>query len=174
MTKSDDRRADIITRLADYILAEGLAASNLRALATAAGLSDRMLLYYFTDKAEIITAALDHIAAQMVMLLGARTSAQPLPFAALRASLASALFDDELWPYMTLWLEIASLSARGDPFYRSVGERIGRGFLDWGASQLDCAIGAQRMRETAQLLIEIEGMVLLKSINMGDVCRQTG
>lgn len=172
MTKSDDRRADIIKALSDYVLAKGLAASNLRALANAAGMSDRMLLYYFTDKDDIIAATLESIAAQLTTFLGARTAAQPLPFAQLRAALASTLFDDDLWPYMTLWLEIAGLSARGDPFYRSVGEQLGREFLAWGASQLDCTTDAQRIREASQLLIEIEGIVLLKSINMGDICLQ--
>jgi AcrR family transcriptional regulator len=174
MKKSDDRRADIIKALSIYVLAEGLAASNLRALAAAAGLSDRMLLYYYKDKDDIIAATLESIAAQLTILLGARTAAKLLPFAQLRAALASTLFVDDLWPYMTLWLEIAGLSARGDRLYRAVGEQLGRGFLAWGASQLDCTTDAQRMREAAQLLIEIEGMVLLKSIGMSDVCLQTG
>ena len=58
MTKPDTRRAAILERIADHILANGLSASSLRPLAKAAGTSDRMLLYYFADKAEIITAAL--------------------------------------------------------------------------------------------------------------------
>ena len=79
---------------------------------------------------------------------------------------------DAMWPYMRLWLEIASLAARGDAFYRSVGEQIARGFLAWGASQLDSANETERAADAATLLIMTEGMVLLKSVGLDDVCRQ--
>ena len=56
MTKPDSRRTEIVERLADHVLAHGLSASSLRPLAKAAGTSDRMLLYYFADKSEMMTA----------------------------------------------------------------------------------------------------------------------
>ena len=77
--KPDTKRADIIERLTAYVLAQGLSASSLRPLAKAAGTSDRMLLYYFKDKAEIITAVLEQISAQLVEMVSAHTAAEPLP-----------------------------------------------------------------------------------------------
>ena len=44
-----------------------------------------------------------------------------------------------MWPFMRVWLEIASLSAQGDVFYRVAGEQIGREFLAWGTAQIDAA-----------------------------------
>jgi AcrR family transcriptional regulator len=49
VSKNYTRRAEIIQRLTDYVLAEGLSAASLRPLAKAAGTSDRLLLYYFND-----------------------------------------------------------------------------------------------------------------------------
>jgi AcrR family transcriptional regulator len=169
MTKSDDRRAALLDRLADHILSNGLSASSLRPLAQAAGTSDRMLLYYFKDKSEVIEAVLTHIAARLTGLLGAQTSAVPLPLDRLRGHLWGILSAQSLWPYMRLWLEIASLAARGDPVFQTVGQTIGRGFLAWGAVQLDCATEAERERDAATLLVTIEGLVLLKAIGMEDV-----
>ena len=171
MVKSDDRRAALLELLADHLLAEGVGASSLRPLAKAAGLSDRMLLYYFKDKAEVMEAALGVIAARFTILLGERTATTPLPLEPLIASLSTILLDDELWPYMRLWLEIASLAARGDPIFRQLGEAIARGFLAWGGAQLDSP-PAQHARDTARLLATIEGMVLLKSFGLEDVARQ--
>lgn len=172
MNKSDDRRSEIADQLADYILAKGLPASSLRALADAAKVSDRMLLYYFKDKAEIISTALNRISERMVLLLGAETAKKPVPFEKLRAQLTKSLFDDRMWPYMCVWLEIASLAARNDPFYKKIGEEIGRGFLAWGAAQLDSASPKARDAEAAQLLVIVEGMVLLKSLNLDDVSKK--
>jgi AcrR family transcriptional regulator len=169
MGKADDRRAVILDRLADHVLDHGLAASSLRTLANTAGVSDRMLLYYFTDKAEVMTATIGVVAGRLETTLAARISKSPMPLARLRPLLLGVVMADDLWPFMRLWLEIASLAARGDAFYRATGEAIGRGFLDWGAAQLDCATLQDRARDAARLLVDIEGALLLKSIGLSAV-----
>jgi AcrR family transcriptional regulator len=167
--KPDTKRADIIQRLTAYVLAQGLSASSLRPLAKAAGTSDRMLLYYFKDKSEIITAVLEQISAQLVEMVSAHTAAEPLPVDALRRKLAGIVFEDALWPYMRIWLDVAARAAMGDPFYRAVGEQIGRGFLEWGKAQLQSDSEAQRDIDAARLLVSIEGMLFLKSIGLDDI-----
>lgn len=168
MPKPDTRRAEMLERLSDHVLAHGLSASSLRPLARAAGTSDRMLLYYFTDKAEMMTAILGVIAARMKAAMDARKAPEPLPLEQLQPLLLDIIADDAMWPFMRVWLEIASLAAQGDAFYRTVGEAIGRGFLDWGASQILATNEAQRQKDAARLLVIAEGMTLLKSIGLGD------
>jgi AcrR family transcriptional regulator len=166
VTKPDIRRAEILERLADHVLAHGLSASSLRPLAKAAGTSDRMLLYYFADKAEMMTATLGVIAMRIMAAMEARKAPQPLPFEQLQPIMLDAMVDEEMWPFMRVWLEIASLAANGDAFYRAVGEQLGRGFLAWGAAQIDAPDEAQRQGQAAQLLLMAEGMVVLKSIGL--------
>ena len=91
--KTDARRAAIVERLADHVLVHGLVAASLRPLAKAAGTSDRMLLYYFSDKTEIIAATLQRIAERMVTLLGAHTAPEPLPLGELITHLSSVVLD---------------------------------------------------------------------------------
>ncbi len=169
MTKSHDRRTEILNQLADYVLANGLIASSLRSLAKAAGTSDRMLLYYFKDKPEIIAATVEVIAARLVLRMDEMASPWPLPLDDLVEHLSAVLSHREFRPYMRLWLEIASLAALDDPFYAQVGEVIGRGFLTWGAGQLLAEDGRSHQRDAAQLLIMIEGIVFLNSIGLSDV-----
>jgi AcrR family transcriptional regulator len=169
VTKPDTRRAEIVERLTEYVLAEGLSASSLRLLAKAAGTSDRMLLYYFKDKSEIITAVLQQISARLTVLLGERAAPEPLPIDELRRQFAEIMLVDELWPYMRIWLEVGSRSAMGDPFYRAVGEQIGRGFFEWGKMQITYSSEEQRDIDAAKLLVSIEGMLFLKSIGLDDV-----
>ena len=169
MTKAEDRRAVLLDKLADHVLAHGLSASSLRPLAKAAGTSDRMLLYYFPDKDALIAAVLDVVAARLVALLDARRAAGPLPLAELKCQLLDIVFADDLWPFMRLWLEMAALAALGDPLFRAVGEQLGRGFLIWSAMQLDSSDETARATEAAQLLVAIEGSLVLRSIGLGDV-----
>lgn len=170
MTKSDDRRVLILDRLADHVLAHGLIASSLRPLAKAAQTSDRMLLYYFADKAEIVAATLNCVAARMVALMSVHAAPEPLPIEVLLPRITDMLSDAAFWPYMRVWLEIASRAAGGDGFYRATGETIGRGFLAWGGAQIACKEG-ERDALAARLLVMIEGTVLLNSIGLAREAR---
>jgi AcrR family transcriptional regulator len=166
---SGDRRAAMLDQLADHVLAAGLGGSSLRALAAAAGTSDRMLLYYFADKEAVMTAALEHMAARMVGHLMAAAQPKRRTFAALHAELAAMVLDPAFAPFMRVWLEAAARAGQGDGFYRRVGERIGRGFLMWIEGQIDSKDPA---RDAARLLVMVEGMALLAAIGMEDVARR--
>jgi AcrR family transcriptional regulator len=171
VVKADDRRAALLDRLADHLLVHGIAGSSLRPLAKAAQTSDRMLLYYFKDKSDMMTAILTRVAERLVAILDARTTGARLRLETLQARLLTILLAEDLWPYMRLWLEIAALAARDDPFYRDIGGQMARGFLAWGAAQLDSKAEVHE-RDAARLLIGIEGVLLLKSVGLGDVCQK--
>jgi AcrR family transcriptional regulator len=171
--KTVARRAEIVDRLADHVLAHGLVAASLRPLAKAAGTSDRMLLYYFADKTEIIAATLQRIAERMVMLLSTRTAPEPLPLGDLITHLSSAVLDDQFWPYMCVWLELASRAGRGDALYGPIAIQIGSGFLAWGEAQLLSPDAETRTRDAARLLVTIEGMVLVKAIGMSETVERS-
>jgi AcrR family transcriptional regulator len=167
-TRNDERRTAIVERLADHILTHGLVTASLRPLAKAAGTSDRMLLYYFEDKAEIIDATLQCIAARMVKSLAEFSSPQPETLDLLTRRLGKMVFDPRFWPYMCVWIELASRSARGDPLYSPIAAAIGQGFLEWGTAQLDAPDAQARARDAARLLVTIEGMVLVRAIGLRD------
>jgi AcrR family transcriptional regulator len=169
MVVSNERFAALLDMLADHVLSEGLSASSLRPLAKAAQTSDRMLLYYFNDKAAVMYAVIEHVMLRLVAVMEAQKTAKLLPLDLLQKELSAIVCADILWPYMRLWLEIASLAARGDSFYRAVGEQIARRFLEWGSAQLDSPNAEQHRTDAAKLLVTIEGMVVLKSVGLDDV-----
>lgn len=165
MTANDDRRDALVDRVADYLLAEGLDAATLRALARVVETSDRMLLYYFPDKAALIAAAADRIAARLVAILDA-APAQPLPPQELTKSLVALSGDPLIWPYLTLWLDIAARAARGDAFWRGVGQHLGQGFLHWTAARIDMSPGPDRDRTALDVLARVEGGIVLRAVGL--------
>ncbi len=169
VTRTKDERAALLGKLAAHLMKHGLAASSLRPLAKAAGTSDRMLLYYFRDKTEMMSAIIARIGEDLVAILEKKREPQPLPADRLAAELARILFDKRLWPYMRIWLEIAALAARGDAFCRQTGEAMGRYFLAWGESQIAAPTKTARTRDAARLLVTLEGMLFLKAIGLEDV-----
>jgi AcrR family transcriptional regulator len=170
MTVRDDRREAAIERMADHVLAEGLGAATLRPLAAAVGTSDRMLLYYFTDKDELLTATLERIALRMTAELDGAIPVEPhRPFPALIEQVWAALGSESLQPFMHVWLDLASGAARGLQPHRDLAGKIADGFLVWAATRLEPESDGEVPSLAPLFLASIEGMYLLKAIGRGAV-----
>jgi AcrR family transcriptional regulator len=165
MTIRNDRREAAIERMADHVLSEGLGAATLRPLAAAAGTSDRMLLYYFADKDELLTATLDRIAKRMIAVLDGAIPAEPRkPFPVLLKQVWAALASESLQPFMPLWLDLASGAARGLQPHREIAGEIADGFLAWVTVRLQTESDGEPPLLAPLFLASIEGMYLLKAI----------
>lgn len=168
MNIRDDRRRAALDHMADHLLLEGLDGASLRPLAAAAGTSDRMLLYYFADKDEVLTATLGHVAARLARLLDtAGSGAAPRPFRVLLKELWTEFRNPSLQPYMRLWLELAASAARGQEPYRTIAGQIADGFLVWAAERLLVADEADRAPTAALLLATVDGLALLDGVGRG-------
>lgn len=165
MNIRDERRDTAIERMADHLLAEGLGAATLRPLAAAAGTSDRMLLYYFADKDEILSTTLQRIAERMLVQLNeAIPAGKPLPFHILLEEVWQVLASDKLKPFMPLWLDLASGAARGLEPHLHVAGQIADGYLAWVTSRLKVKGNGNHAASAALFLASIEGMYILETI----------
>jgi len=165
-----DKRQHLLDRLTDHVLDNGIGDTGLRTLGKAIGTSDRMLLYYFPDKASLMTALMHNVAARLTAELGELAAGPPQPAQALARELTTLATGPVFWRYMRFWLQTAAMAAGGDPVCRSVGEAIGRGFLIWIAERID-GDPAQRDQQAAMLLQLIEGSILLNAVGLGDVVK---
>jgi AcrR family transcriptional regulator len=148
----------------------GIKESSIRPLAAAAGISDRMLLYYFENKEEVMTAALNLIAARMISLLESARS-EPMPFQTLMPHLAGMLKDRQIRPYLRLWMELAALSASGQESYGQVARQIGEFFYAWLVTELQVEREESRASIAALAFVTIEGFVFIDAIG-GDAIVQ--
>ncbi len=170
MNIRNDRREAAIERMADHVLSEGLVAATLRPLAAAAGTSDRMLLYYFADKDELLTATLDRIATRMMVQLDSAIPVEPRrSFPVLMKQVWAALASKTLQPFMPLWLDLAAGAARGLQPHRDVAGEIADGFLVWVTIRLQPESDGEPSLLAPQFLASIEGMYLLKAIGRGAI-----
>lgn len=169
MTKAENQQDQWLDRMADHALAHGLGAASLRPLAKAAGTSDRMLLYYFKDKAALITAIFQRVAMRLTIVTMERGSSDPLPYEACLIRTVAILGDAIFDPYLRLFLQMAARAAEGDPLYRSIGEQLGRMYFEWAKSQLASENEEARDREAALMIQRIEGMIFLRAIGLDDV-----
>ncbi|WP_426436444.1 TetR family transcriptional regulator [Bradyrhizobium genosp. P] len=165
MSIRNERREAAVERMADHLLSEGLGAATLRPLAAAAGISDRMLLYYFADKDEILSVTLHRIAARMTAQLDeAVPIGRPRSFPVLLEEVWAALGSEDVKPFMHLWLDLASGAARGVQPHLKIAGTIADGFLAWVKSRLEIKQGVDHPLSAALFLASIEGMHLLEAI----------
>lgn len=169
MAKRENPKDGWLDKMADHVLRHGLEAASLRPLAKAAGTSDRMLMYYFTDKAQLITAVLQTIASRLTQLMEEHGAHEPLLYEACLHRTVSILSAEVFAPYLRLFLSIASLSALGNPLYRTLGEQLGRAYFEWAKTQVLSSDDKQHAHDAAILLQRVEGMIFLRAIGLDDI-----
>lgn len=169
MSIRDERREAATEAMADHLVAHGMPGASLRPLAAAAGISDRMLLYYFTDKNEVLSATM----ARVAMRLSARLD-QLIPLAPKRSydlllrEAWTAMTSSEMRPYLRLWIDLAAGAGRREEPHRTVAGLIAGGFLAWVETRL-AESEEPPARASARLLANLEGLLLLESLGRGDI-----
>jgi AcrR family transcriptional regulator len=156
----DEQRERVITALAAHLLATGLSQTSLRPLAAAAGISDRMLLYYFHDKADVLACVIGRIADGFAAALAGALPATPLPPGDLLVAATRLVRSTAVQPSMRLWLDIAAAAGRQEPPYPAIAAQILDQFMAWLEARLDMPAGPQRRQQAALLLAIIDGLAL--------------
>ncbi|MEL6877934.1 MAG: TetR/AcrR family transcriptional regulator [Pseudomonadota bacterium] len=162
----------LLPKLADYILKNGMGGASLRPLAKAAGTSDRMLIYHFGNKEQLITDVLAYIAGIYSAVLDAGMGEER---AATRQQCVARILaqgrEPAMQPFLVLWWEIVAGSARGVSGYREAGERMMSELLLWLETQMPVddpdPVGGARY-----LLTIIEGSMMLSAVGHARTARE--
>lgn len=164
LNKTEVKRRKFVEVLADHLLAEGLGQSSLRQMARAAGTSDRMLLHYFTNKDELLTAVLLRVTERLKILLEA-TRREPMPFPDLIRYLSDRIKDPTVRPFLRLWLELAASAADGEASYRLMARQIMDNFFEWVQTALHVDNEVDRLPMAALALATAEGFAVLDIVD---------
>ena len=163
MTTREEQRQLVIERLSRHLLDVGLAQASLRQLAAAAGVSDRMLLYYFSDKAEVMATALASVAGQMTARFAEAIPAGILlPPNELVVRAASFTAQDDMRRFMRLWIEVLAAAAKREEPFVTVAAQIMAGFQQWVDQRLDVPPGTDREAVAAAIIALVDGLALVE------------
>jgi AcrR family transcriptional regulator len=167
------RRAELVDQIAAHMLAEGLGETSLRAIAKAISTSDRMLLYYFKDKADLLETVLAAIAHQLATILeAARSDARPQAYSALFKEMWAAIQQPLVLPYVKLWIELSAAAVRQREPEGAAAAQIADLFLDWTEARLTPKPGISRRHQATLLMATIDGLALLLAVGKGKEANQ--
>lgn len=135
--KSQLTKETLLPLMAAHVMEHGLGGASLRPLAKAAGTSDRMLIYHFGNKEQLIVDLLGYIAGIYAAALEAGIGSER---AATRQECAARILAQSREPmmqtFMVLWWEIVAGSARGLPGYREAAEAMISKQIEWLEQQM--------------------------------------
>jgi AcrR family transcriptional regulator len=165
MVSKNEQRGRVVERLSASLLETGLSETSLRQLAAAARVSDRMLLYYFKDKTDILSTVLAAIAAEMSdrLAIAIPENASLTPFQLITEAVVVTQ-SASMRPYMRLWIEIVAAASRGVQPYVSISPQIALSFMEWIETRLVGEDADPKHATAAMILAMIDGIALL------DVC----
>ncbi|CAN7474950.1 hypothetical protein LJR225_003263 [Phenylobacterium sp. LjRoot225] len=145
----------------------------MRELAAGLGTSDRMLLYYFEDKADLVAASLEAVSSRLARVLDTAISAGPMAPAAFLSTAMVVLRSEAVSPFMSVWSDICAHAVRAEEPFRSIAQRLTEAWAEWVAQRLDMDIETARRDAAMALLAVIEGARLLESLRPGSAAQIT-
>ena len=162
-------RETLLPLLAVHVLEHGLAGLSLRPLAKAAGTSDRMLIYHFGSKDELVAELLEYLAQVFADALDSA-------FPAERATSRRDCFEQvmaitarpQFAPFFRLWWDIVAGCARGEKSYLAAAGAIMDLLLQWVEDHLP-SDDPNRSEGARAVLTLIEGAQMLKSVGRSSI-----
>lgn len=161
------RRTVLTEALADIVLSEGLEALSLRPAAARLGTSDRMLLYYFGSKADLVSDVLGTISARLAERLAEFPAGRKLAPTVMIARTAALLADPSIKPFMRVWTEIVARAVRDDAMFRDLAQAMFESWLAWIAARVAFPKGVSSRKGAAAILAVVEGFSTLELIVPG-------
>ena len=162
---SSARRDELLDGAVAWAVEHGLSSLSLRPLARSLGTSDRMVLYYFGTKDELVAAIVDRAADQLagaLELLLPELSRSPKAFV---NGVWDLLTDPAAQGVVDLFLELFVLTRRHGEPYRSAATRVFRRWLEL-ATPAAVAMGVPPRRApgaVAAALAQLDGALLLQA-----------
>jgi AcrR family transcriptional regulator len=161
MTDPTTERERLLSLVADHILASGVSGLTLRGVSRAVGSNNRMLLYYFESKEQLIAAGLTEVHSRFPRLrraLDGLVGDAPLPTRLHQVWLDVSAPENA--PFLRLFFEVFGLAAHEPDRYLTFLESVG---TDWVA-RVAAAIEADGAAPDVALRLGTEVVALWRGL----------
>jgi AcrR family transcriptional regulator len=164
------RRHAILERAADHLLARGVVAVSLRELASAVGVSPRMLVHHFGSRERLLSLALREARSRQRDAFEARLAPQPgRRYADVLTDAWRWFASDEAQPYLRLFGQLHALAgAPGSPHAEFLRESV----VDWlptlQAGFVADGVDSTTARELSTLTLAVVRGLLQDATAVGD------
>ncbi|MEZ5343338.1 MAG: TetR/AcrR family transcriptional regulator [Acidimicrobiales bacterium] len=154
-------KSDILQAALEAALDDGLSQLTFGRLAKRIGISDRIVVYYFPTKADLIGEVIAAMGLELQATLAAaftRPAADHLGLARVAWPLLAAPSNDRVF---ALFFEANGLAAVGREPYASLVPGLVTGWIEWAASLIEGSAHHRTVQAQGAIAM-IEGLILLR------------
>ncbi len=156
-SKTEKRRQEIVGAAAAHLIEHGLQKSGLRAIAESAGMSDRMIMYYFETKDDLVAAALTMIGETLALGMESAVPQNNLSARQVLDALKENLKSNEVQAVMRLWFEIIGMAMRGQQPYSKTAALL----LSRSEESLRAKLRSDQKHRAREVLASLEGEMMI-------------
>lgn len=155
---------EILAVAVDLALERGIGAVTFGAVGRRAGVSDRMVVYYFPTKADLVSAVAAALGVRLQGLLADAFGARPLPREALTRRAFQVLASPKADPVFAVYFEMLGQAAAGVEPFRTLARHQADGWVAWMAPRLDADSDKARREQALATLAQVDGLLLVRHV----------
>lgn len=156
-------KADILDGALEAALDEGLSQLTFGRLAKRLGISDRVIVYYFPSKDDLISEVIVAFGEQLLLTLEGVFDEPVADHLALMRAGWPVLAVERADPVFALFFEANGLAAAGRDPYRSLVPTLVEMWIDWAAGYVE-GTPKQRRIEAETAIAMLDGLLLLRQL----------
>ena len=136
------------------VLAEGVSALSYGRVAKELAISDRMVVYYFPAKADLISAVIVAIGGELQLMLEEAFGSEPLSAKELMCRAWPVLSVKKAQPMFNGFFEVIGLASAGQSPYDELAPVLLNGWIDWLADRVKAQSSARRREIAASVVAQ--------------------
>ena len=157
-------KEQLLAAALDAATDEGLSGLSYGRLAKRLGASDRIVVYYFPTKHDLLSEVLLEMGARLQEALAEAFTAQARTHLELAAAAWPVLARPQVDPTFALFFEALGLAAAGTEPYRSLATELLDGWATWLEQHLE-GDARHRRAEAAAAIALLDGLLLLRQLS---------
>jgi AcrR family transcriptional regulator len=154
-------KAEILEGAVAAAFDDGLSQLTFGRLARRLGISDRIVVYYFPTKSDLVSEVILEVGARLQGTLAPVLPDRPKTHRELVRAIWPAVSTTEADAVFGLFFEANGLATSGQEPYRTLVPMLVELWIDWAAGFFEGS-AAQRRREAEAAIAVIDGLVLLR------------
>lgn len=159
-------REEILDGALDAAIGDGLSQLTFGRLARRLGVSDRVVVYYFPNKRELIVSVLTLLAERLQAVLARAFTESAADHVELARAAWPVVATSEVDPLFGVYFEAIGLASAGiEPFNGLAGQMF-EGWVGWLSGFFD-GDGARRRAQAEATLALLDGLLLLRQLAGG-------
>lgn len=156
-------KADILDGALGAAFDDGLSQLTFGRVAKRLGISDRIVVYYFPTKEDLISEVLVAMGSELQETLAPTFSAPAADHLELLRAAWPILAHPDADPVFALFFEAGGLAATGREPYRSLVPQLVEAWIVW-ASEFIRGVPARRRAEAEAAIAVLDGLLLLRQL----------